>query len=137
MIKIFGSERFRELIRYGIIGVCTTAVNFAVFFLLRPVLQVDAANVIAIVSSVLFAYITNKLFVFRSRAKNFKALIAECGSFFSSRAFTMMLEFAGVAALRFIILDWQAKIIFNVVVIVLNYILSKKIVFRDRGNEKK
>ena len=136
--KIFNflnSARGRELIRYCIIGVLTTAINFALTYLCEGIILVDIANAVGVVGSVLFAYVANKLFVFKRRVKGMRALAVEAGSFFASRALTMLMEIVGVSLLIWVMDLWFAKVILNVLVIIVNYILSKWLVFRKRGEE--
>ena len=78
MKEFLKSEKFKKLVRYVVVGACTTAVNYLLFWLLCYKLGVefDIANAIAIVASVVFAYVTNKLFVFRSHVDGTAALLA-------------------------------------------------------------
>ncbi|MDL2273574.1 GtrA family protein [Oscillospiraceae bacterium OttesenSCG-928-G22] len=126
-----------KLVRYGVFGVLTTLVNFSVFWLLSGIigLPVDPSNAIAIVTSVFFAYVANKLFVFKSHVGSARALFAEALTFFSSRAVTMLIEFFGVMCFS-TYLGYPAtpvKLIANVLVIVLNFVFSQWIVFRKRS----
>ena len=131
-------NNFLELIRYGIIGVLTTFVNFFIFYLLNTLLLFDPniSNILSVISSVIFAYITNKLFVFRSHCSNFRALLREALSFFSARAVTMLIEVGGVflATLFFHFDAMISKIIINIVVLILNYVFSKCFVFQKEHN---
>ena len=109
-----------ELIRYGVIGVLTTVVNFAVFYLFESVLAV------------------NKQFVFRSHCPSFRALWREAFSFFSARGVTMLIEVGGVF-LATTVLHCNAmlsKAAINVIVLVLNYIFSKCFVFQKGESGK-
>ncbi len=138
MKEFLKSEKFKKLVRYAVVGACTTAVNYLLFWLLCYKLGVefDIANAIAIVASVVFAYVTNKLFVFRSHVDGAAALVREAASFFASRAFTAVLEWAVMfAANRLIGLEdslWgmAAKVAVNVVVLVLNFVFSQFFVFK-------
>ncbi len=139
-IKAFiKSEKFWKLVRYGVVGVCTTAVNYVLFWLLcyKCGVELNLANAIAIVASVVFAYVANKLFVFRSHVKGAGALAKEAASFFASRAVTALLEWGVMFALNhFIGLEddslWgmTAKLGVNVVVLVLNFVFSQFFVFK-------
>ncbi|WP_281692633.1 GtrA family protein [Agathobaculum desmolans] len=129
-----------ELIRYGVIGVLTTVVNFAVFYLFESVLAVNAnlANVISVICAVIFAYITNKQFVFRSHCPSFRALWREAFSFFSARGITMLIEVGGVF-LATTVLHCNAmlsKAAINVIVLILNYVFSKCFVFQKGESGK-
>lgn len=142
-IKAFiKSDKFWKLVRYGVVGVCTTAVNYVLFWLLcyKLGVELNTANAIAIVASIIFAYITNKLFVFRSHVSGAKALAREVVSFFASRAFTAVLEWAVMFAVdKFIGLEdslWGmvTKVAINVVVLILNFVFSQFFVFK--GDKK-
>ncbi len=131
-----------ELIRYGVIGVFTTLVNFVIFYLLDTVLSLDAnvSNVISVVCAVVFAYVTNKLFVFRSHCPSLRALWLEAFSFFSARGITMLIEVGGVflATVLFHFDAMISKIAINVIVLILNYVFSKWFVFQKehKTNER-
>ena len=122
----------KELISYLFFGVCTTAVNYIVFFLLKHSMDYRIANALAWLASVLFAYVTNKIWVFESHCRGFQAILKEFGTFVGSRVLS------GLFDMGFLILavewmhmnEWLAKIIDGIVVVVLNYIFSKLLVFR-------
>lgn len=122
----------KEVIFYGIFGILTTLVNLATFYLFTKVLKLNEniANIIAILLAVLFAYFTNKNIVFHSQAKNLKEKGKEFLKFISGRAFTMVIEYIG-CALLFItpIPQMFSKLIVTVVVIILNFFISKFFVF--------
>lgn len=126
--------QYRELISYGFWGVATTLVNYAVYFLCTRVLTLDplAANVLAWAVSVAFAYVVNKLFVFSSKSWERPVVLREAWQFVSARLFSGVLETAGI--FLFVTLlhfhDGVVKIIAGIVVILLNYVLSKWVVFR-------
>lgn len=125
--------KYKEMILYLIFGVLTTVVSFLVQWLFKDVIVMPYAwltTFIAWFCSVLFAFVTNKLFVFESKKKQgfFKEIIL----FYASRFLTGLLE-VGAMALFYDILHlnyWAIKIIANIVIIVLNYVLSKFIVFK-------
>ena len=141
-------QKYRELILYVIFGVATTVVNLAVFYLLCGLLGDERyliANVIAWVAGVIFAYITNKLFVFESRSWAPAVLLRESLEFFAARLFSLGVEEAGLILLiqycRFDSILWHighftvtgpkiAKLILAVVVVLLNYIFSKLLIFK-------
>mgnify|MGYP005608009037 FL=1 len=81
--------KYKELITYGIFGVATTVVDFVTFKLAGMVLGESLyllSNVIAWVVSVIFAYITNKLWVFESKSMKSEVVLKELFSFFAARA---------------------------------------------------
>ena len=123
----------KEVILYVIFGVFTTFVNFGFFYLMNNILKWDKnlSNFIAIVLAVLFAYITNKDLVFHSKAKSIKDKWIEFIKFISGRAFTMIVEFlGGVILFQTPIPELISKCIVSIVVIVLNFFISKSFAFK-------
>lgn len=134
--------KYKEIINYLIFGVLTTIVALVTYYIcvytiLDPnnAVQLQIANVISWIISVAFAYITNRKFVFESKEKN---KIKEASKFVTSRIVTLIMDMAimyvGVTALKFN--DKIMKLISQVVVIVMNYILSKILVFKKEKNNK-
>lgn len=145
MKEFLKSEKFLKLVRYGIVGVCTTAVNYVVMWLLfyRMELDYNLANAISITASIIFAYVANKLVVFRSHVRGAAALVREALSFFGSRAFTFLLEL-GIPFLIHTVghVDenkWGmiTKVAVNVIVLVLNFVFSQFIVFKGGKKSEK
>ena len=131
---IFGKGIGGERARYLIVGGLTTLINFGLFTLLNEIMGVDStvSNLISIPVSILFAYIANKLAVFRRHSGSIEELAAEFCKFVGSRLFTMAID-VGVVFLFDNVLSWNAtvgKAISQVIVIVVNYIISKALVFR-------
>lgn len=123
-----------EVVGYLIFGVLTTLVNIAAFGLFSGRLGIAelVANGIAWVLSVLFAYVTNRWFVFESKARGGAAWLREAGLFFAARLLSLGVDEAGMALCLYA-LHWNkmlAKVLMNIVVIVLNYFASKWFVFR-------
>ena len=128
-----------EALRYLFIGVCTTLVNLIVFTVLCKLVHMDVnlANFISIVIAILFAYVTNKLYVFRSHCASVGELASECVKFCGARVATMAIEMGGVF-LIYNILGFDeliAKCCTQFFVVIGNYFISKFFVFR--GNQKK
>jgi len=130
-------RKYRELLLYGIFGVLTTALNILVYYLLRSAFPPDIAykqlaNAIAWLISVLFAYGTNRAFVFSQRANTPWGILRELLSFMAARLLTggldMGIMYVGLAVLH--LYDMAVKVASNVLVIVLNYILSKFFIFK-------
>ena len=142
MQKLF--KKHRELILYGVFGVLTTIVNYVValfanFVLLQNHVQASWPSVsIAWVVSVIFAYITNRIWVFRSEETQKTAVLKEITAFFGARLFSGFLE----VALMTLFVDKMGydfdimKLLSNVVVVILNYIFSKLFIFKSKGNSK-
>lgn len=127
-------QKHRELIAYGFCGAATTGVNYAVYFPCTRLLLLDplVSNAIAWVVAVAFAYLVNKLLVFESRSWNRSLVFREAWQFVSARVFSGVLEtgilFVFVTLLHFH--DGVVKVIANVLVILINYFLSKFLIFR-------
>ncbi len=127
--------KYKEVLLYLFFGVCTTLVNIVVYYLCDLVgLGTAAATCIAWIISVLFAYITNRLYVFASKAFGAVAVLREAVSFIFYRAVT------GVFDLAFMVVAVDLlkgnglimKIASNVIVIILNYVFSKLLIFKKK-----
>lgn len=125
--------KYKSFIFYAIFGVLTTVINIAVYWLCRNVLGLAnvPGTVIAWVAAVLFAFITNKLFVFDSKDMSMRVFFSELIRFFLARIATGILEvlimFIGVDVMHGP--SMVLKVITNIIVIIVNYILSKLLVF--------
>lgn len=123
-----------EIISYLIFGILTTLVNILLFELCCHSMPYLIANVIAWFFSVLFAFVTNKKFVFRSHTNRISQYWLEAIKFFASRIVTLIIE--SLLLFGFIqLMHWNetiVKLLAQVIVIVLNYVLSKLIVFVKR-----
>lgn len=129
-------QKYKETILYLFFGVLSTIVNIGTYLFFTRVLGVNflISNAIAWVAAVIFAYITNKFFVFESKSVEFKFLIKEFTSFVSCRIFSGVTEM-GVMYVMINLMsinDFVVKIITNVVVVVLNFIFSKLIIFKNK-----
>lgn len=125
-----------EMISYIVFGVLTTAVNIVSFGFFRTVLHWDllAANTLAWILSVAFAFITNKLIVFKSKSFETKLFLRELVTFFGARLLSLGVDTLGMLLLVNVLAwnDWIAKIIMNIIVIIINYVLSKLIIFKSK-----
>ena len=123
-----------DMVSYLFFGVLTTVVNYLVYLPLYNLLGISAAfsNILAWVAAVAFAYVTNKPFVFKSHDWSMETVLPELGKFVGCRAASGGLE----TALVFLTVDvcgWDGnvwKLIISVVVVILNYVSSKLLVFR-------
>ena len=136
---VFGKKLGAETIRYIIVGALTTFVNFGMFELLYGLvgINVTASNVTSISTSIIFAYVANKLVVFRRRSGSFSEVAVEFCKFVGSRLFTMALE-VGAVELFYTVLGQDArlgKIASQILVIIANYLISKLIVFRKESQK--
>lgn len=126
-------KKHKEVIMYLVFGVLTTAVNIVSFFLLDKLgVNEYVNNTIAWVLAVIFAYITNKLWVFESKSWEKKVLLPEASSFFGARVLSYFVDM-GVFYVMFDLLNINkmiTKVFGNVIVIVMNYIISKLWVFK-------
>ena len=129
--------KYRELILYVVFGVLTTLVNWVSYWLLADLLHVDymAATFIAQVLPILFAYVTNRRWVFESKVRGVKGVALEMAKFFGARGASLVLDLAamylGVTLLR--IDDKLMKLISNGIIIAANYVFSKLFVFKKQG----
>jgi putative flippase GtrA len=135
--------KYKEIIMYLIFGVGTTAVNWIIYTVLVAlgnVVNLTLANIIAWVGAVAFAYITNKLWVFESKSWNPKIVWKELGMFLGARIFSGIFEIGlfpvlvwlGMNQAIFGVEGMLAKVVISVLVIVLNYIFSKLLVFKKK-----
>lgn len=123
----------KEVILYIVFGILTTVVNLGTFYIMNSLLLWDenVSNIIAIVLAVLFAYITNKDLVFHSEARKIKERLIQFLKFMLGRAFTMVVEFFGCLVLfQTSIPNIVSKCLVTVVVIVLNFFISKFFAFK-------
>lgn len=126
--------KYKEILLYGIFGVLTTVVNYVSYVIFTRGFNVEIfiSNLIAWLLSVIFAYITNKLFVFDSKSFKWNILCKEIISFSAARIFSLFLDMGILYVLVNLahMPDLIVKIISNVVVIIVNYVLSKFIIFK-------
>jgi len=130
-------NKLRQIIKYLFFGLLTTFVNVISFYIMDKIgLNVYVNNFIAWCLSILFAFITNKLFVFESISKNIKTVFREFCSFSSFRLLSLVIDMVGMYLCIniFSISNLFSKIIMNIIVIILNYIFSKIFVFKNKSN---
>ena len=126
----------REVFFYLVFGVLTTVVNIVAFAILTRALSVGtvASNIIAWFLSVLFAYVTNRRWVFGTRGDS---VLKEAATFFTGRVGTGVLDTAMMFA-TVDLLGWNdlvMKVAVNVIVVILNYVISKLFVFRRKSED--
>ena len=126
--------KYWDILSYLFFGGLTTLVNFLVYFPCYNYLGLSAtaSNVIAWAVAVAFAYLTNKPFVFRSHDWSWKTVGLELAKFVGCRIGSGLLETAAIF-LTVDILGWNGnlmKVILAVVVVILNYVASKLLVFK-------
>lgn len=124
-------KKYKEIINYLIFGGFTTLISIITYALFAKVFHIDylISNVLSWIIAVLFAYITNKMFVFESKSKKD---IKEITSFFFFRIVSLIMEmiilYIFVDMLH--IDDLVTKIIAQIIVIISNYVFSKVFVFK-------
>ena len=142
MEKIRGYwEKYREVLTYLIFGGLTTAVNVGLFMALTLAgMATGTANAIALAASILFAYVTNRIWVFESKKRGMAAL-KEFAAFIACRLATGVLDEAivvfGVDVVGPMVSGgplWAlgVKVFANVIVIIANYVFSKLVIFRKK-----
>lgn len=121
----------KELILYVVFGVLTTVVNIIAYVVFAKFLNVDyiMSNIIAWFLSVLFAYITNRIWVFESKSDN---ILREISLFFGGRLFSGVVDTSLLYLMVDILLigDFVSKVVTQIIVVVLNYVISKLVVFK-------
>ena len=128
-----------DVIRYVFFGGCRTLVNLVCFFVLRKCrVELNIANLISIITAILFAYVVNSRYVFQDKCETFKDHIRPFCKFISARLVTMVIEVGGVWLLVEVckMNDMAGKFITQFIVLALNYIFSKFFVFTT-GKSKK
>ena len=127
-------EKYKDIIPYAIFGILTTLVNIGLYWACAHVfaLSVLPSTILAWIASVLFAYFTNRKWVFYSEARGARAIIKEMIYFFGCRIATGVIDwicmFAFVDILH--LNDLLIKTLSNILVIILNYLASKMIIFK-------
>ena len=133
MRKLF--ERYKSILLYVFFGGLTTLVNIVAYYLLsRTGMSTVLATSIAWVLSVAFAYVTNRRWVFESKAVTLREVAKEACSFAVCRLLSGLMDVA-IMYVCVDLLHWNdmiIKIISNVLVIIANYVASKLLVFRNR-----
>ncbi len=127
-------KKYKQLFFYGVFGVLTTVINILVYMLCFDVLHISnvLSTIIAWVAAVAFAFITNKLWVFDSNEFSSSILLSELWKFISCRVLTGVIDlgimFVGVDLMHGP--STAIKVGSNILVIILNYLLSKLVIFK-------
>ena len=128
--------KYKSLIIYAFVGGLTTVVNIVTYYVCFNLLGIanDPSTAIAWLLSVLFAFLPNKLWVFESKSFDKQTVIQEFTSFFSCRLATGILDFVimhlAVTVAHFNPTLW--KLISNILVIIINYVVSKLLIFKKK-----
>lgn len=137
IVKIY--RKNEEAISYLFWGFATFVLSMVLFYLLANTMGIyeQIANVLSWIICVIFAYLTNRTFVFKSKVMGLKNIFSEFKDFVAARVLTLVME----NAILFVMIDLMtinnmiAKIVGQVVVIVSNYILSKLWIFNKKKSE--
>lgn len=145
--KMWGNEKIREMIVYLIFGALTTAVNWAVYLIYTKavglekweqgsgqyLLMADIGQVLGWIAAVLFAFLTNKKYVFRSAANRKTGTLREFWLFVSARLASLLLFDLGLFSLLQMagMNDKWDKLLMNVLVAIFNYAASKFVIFKN------
>ena len=134
-------KKYEEIITYLIVGVLSTIVSLATYFLCvhtfldaNNSIELQIANIISWFFAVIFAYVTNRIFVFKSKSKNY---LKEITSFFASRLLTLFMDMGIMFGFVTILngSDTVGKLISQVVITIANYIFSKLFVFKSKDSK--
>lgn len=136
----------QEMKSYLFFGVLTTIVNYSVFAIGIELAGEEAAlwvNMVAFICATIFAFVTNKLYVFNNKTISCKQVVVELGQFIFARLFSMGFEQVGL----FVCIEWVAvsqysifglsglmiaKIVLSFISVLLNYVASKFIIFKEK-----
>lgn len=129
-------KKYESLLSYLFFGVLTTAVNYVIYLPCYNLwgMSASVSNVVAWVGAVIFAYLTNKPFVFKSHDWSMKTVLPELTKFVGCRIGSGLME----TAIIFVTVDclaWNGnvmKLLTSVLVVVLNYVASKLLVFAKK-----
>lgn len=140
IIEVF--KKYKEIIIYLIFGVLSTLVNFVSYFIFAKILGIDevVSSGLSWLCAVIFAYITNKVFVFDSKTTTFKELLKEAITFVSCRVISGIFCDVGTFAVMVKLLkinDIIAKIVTQVMVVIVNYVFSKLVIFKKKETNTK
>lgn len=132
----FMTEQRYSILMYLVMGGITTFINIFTFWLFESIfnLHYNLANIIAWIFSVLFAYLSNKHYVFESQQQSFKGLVKELTSFFGFRVVSLGIDLIvmWVCISLLTINPIISKVIANVFVLILNYVFSKFFIFNQK-----
>ena len=126
----------KEVLLYLLFGGLTTVVSIASYYIAYKICGINVliANIISWVFAVTFAYITNKIWVFDSETKNSKEVLGEIFKFYTGRLATLVVEEAIILVFDTLLHfnSMLVKLVAQIIIIVLNYIISKLFVFKKK-----
>lgn len=129
-------KKYQSFIAYAVFGVFTTIVNIVTYNLCyyKAGMSNTLSNIFAWILAVTFAYLTNKVWVFGSNSWKWETLRKEIPAFVSCRLATGIMDLI-IMYVCVDVIGWHAmlmKIISNILVIVLNYVFSKLVIFKKK-----
>jgi putative flippase GtrA len=128
----------KEILMYILFGILTTIINIAVYAFFVEIINVNykISTTIAWLVSLLFAYITNKIYVFHSKQTNLLSILKEMISFIFFRMATYFLDIGSMIVMieLFHFNEHMAKIASNILIVISNYLVSKFFVFKPNKN---
>ena len=140
-------KKYKEQLLYLFFGFLTTVVSFIAAGVFKYVFEQGGMGkgLVTLLSTgiswciaVVFAYVTNRVWVFENKAHGREGVTKEALSFFAGRGFTLVVEelimWLGYSVIG--INYWVTKVFANIVIIILNYVISKLIVFKKPAEEK-
>ena len=132
-------KKYKDVIPYLFFGVCTTVVNVAAYGIAAYLFNMTTmpSTIIAWILAVLFAYVTNRKWVFQSEAEGWKEIRREVVSFFGCRLATGVIDWGCMFFFVDILFmnDMVIKVMANILVIVLNYVASKLVIFKRKSDK--
>lgn len=136
LLNLIKKLYYDSRIRYLFFGGLTTLVNIVVFAILEGPLGIDykVSNFFSVAAAICFAFVVNKLYVFQSKSNSFRDTVAEFVKFVLGRLVTMVVEVGGVPFCVELLGQPKmvAKLETQVIVMVVNYFISKLFVFRSK-----
>lgn len=140
------TKKYNELITYLVFGLMTTVVSFGSYaiFVSGLKLDIEIGNTLSWICAVVFAFFTNKFWVFKSTSTDTKTVFWEFVTFIGSRLLTGAMEIIGVPMLVhfglsqtiFGVKGMLAKVLVSMTVVFLNYFFSKLLVFRETSHDE-
>ena len=142
-------KKYKSYILYLAFGAGTTLINLITYQMCYYALEISNVNAVifAWLAAVMFAFVTNKLWVFESKSWSIKVLLKEIPSFFAARVLSFLIEEFGLYVfvdllsfneISLKILSFEiggeliAKVILAVIVVILNYVFSKLVIFKKK-----
>lgn len=136
--KVF--DKYKDIIPYAVFGVLTTLVNILAYWIMAHPLNMGVmpSTIVAWVAAVFFAYVTNRKWVFHSEANSTKAIAKEIISFFVCRLATGIVDWGCMFIFvdKLHLNDVIVKTAANVLVIILNYVASKLVIFKHSKEDR-